>query len=135
MRGSSIVWLASVPFAFLTSASVIALQQEIQNIPEESITAALERTLAPKYQQGVFEHGEEAVEAIHNTDPALASHVVNLAKQEQMLKVDLARRQATNVTITTTTDSSVGVVTISSTVTTDSPTSTTGKLAAEVLWQ
>lgn len=121
MRIFGAVLLAALPFIAYSSALAADLQNTLKEVPEESLRAALEKTLAPKYREGVFEHNEKAIEALQSEDPELANKVIDAAKHDLVQKLELLKRQ-NNVT-TTVVDSSVVVV--SNTVTTIASVETT----------
>lgn len=84
-------------------ADAVAKWEEIiQQLPGESLKAALAGHLKPKYREGVFEHGRDAIDAVRSDDPELASKLVDLAKQDAIVKDHLRRRQNDNSTATTT---------------------------------
>lgn len=49
-------------------------QEIVKELPGESLRAAMS-SLKPKYREGVFEDGHDAITAIHGDDPDLASKV------------------------------------------------------------
>lgn len=120
MRGLGKILLALLPFS---AALTTDLQNDLRDVPEESLRIALEKALAPKYKDGVFEHEGSALEAIHAENPQLASRVLESAKQDLLQK--LLRRQANNTTaITTTSLAVVSITTTPATVIVDSTTTT-----------
>ena len=84
----------------------LSLDEVVRWLPEESVKAALRDNLAPKYRDGVFEHGKKAIEAIKNADPQLAAKVVDEALQRELEKPELMKRQNVSTSTTTTTDKS-----------------------------
>lgn len=106
--------LAALPLVSYSYALAADLQNNIRDVPEESIRAALEKTLAPKYREGVFEHSENALEALHSENPELASKVVDVAKYDLVQKLELLKRQ-TNVTTVTESNIVVDSTTIATT--------------------
>ena len=75
------------------SNNVLTLEEAVELLPEESVRAALRDNLAPKYRDGVFEHGKKAIESIHNVDPQLATKVVDEAIQRELENQELKKRQ------------------------------------------
>ncbi|KAK5007979.1 hypothetical protein LTR16_010714, partial [Cryomyces antarcticus] len=69
-------------------------------LPAESLHAALEGHLRPKYQDGVFEGDQRAMEAVHNDNPPLATRLMEIAKADVVAKMDLRKRQ-NNGTVST----------------------------------
>jgi hypothetical protein len=86
--------------------SELSLDEVVRWLPEESVNAALRANLAPKYRDGVFEHGKKAIEAIKNADPRLAAKVVDEALQRELEKPELMKRQNSSTSVTTTTETS-----------------------------
>ena len=86
--------------------SELSLDEVVRWLPEESVNAALRANLAPKYRDGVFEHGKKAIEAIKNADPRLAAKVVDEALQRELEKPELKKRQDNSTSTTTTTETS-----------------------------
>jgi len=101
----------------------LSLDEVVRWLPEESVKAALRDNLAPKYRDGVFEHGKKAIEAIKNADPRLAAKVVDEALQRELEKPELMKRQ--NVSTSTTTDESTTHQTKGTTITQTKGTTTT----------
>lgn len=106
----------------------MSLNDIVNLLPDESIDSALHDHLEG-YRDGVFEHGKEAIEAVHQSDPELATRLVDAALHGQIDRQDLRKRQGSNETTTVvTTTSSETVVrdsTTSTRITTDTTTSTT----------
>ena len=89
-------------------AEIAEFERLLASLPPESLKAALQSNLWPKYQDGVFVDGQDAIEAIHNHDPELATKLVEVAKQDVEVKEYLRKRQTTASTNgTTSTTSSV----------------------------
>ncbi|QIW96440.1 hypothetical protein AMS68_001958 [Peltaster fructicola] len=101
------ILLAALPLITYTTALAADLQNDLRDVPDESIRAALEKTLAHRYREGVFEHNTNAIDALHNESPELASKVVEVAKQDSTQKLELMKRQSNTTTVT---DSNVVVV-------------------------
>src|SRR6266480_8025743 len=59
----------------------------LEALPEQSIHAALQEKLHPKYQEGVYEHDKSAIEAVHSVNPPLATRLLAVAA------LDLIKRQ------------------------------------------
>lgn len=59
----------------------------LEALPEQSIRAALQKKLHPKYQDGVYEHDKSALEAVHSANPPLATSLLAVAA------LDLIKRQ------------------------------------------
>lgn len=59
----------------------------LEALPEQSIHAALQEKLHPKYKEGVYEHDKSALEALHSDNPPLATRVLAVAA------LDLIKRQ------------------------------------------
>lgn len=99
--------LASAPPATITAttpASAIEtlppnvdFQAVLASLPQEDLRAALHAHLPSKYKDGMFERASHAVEAIHHSDPTLATRLVAAARY------DLIRRQNGNLTTTSNT--------------------------------
>ncbi|KAK4506712.1 hypothetical protein PRZ48_000445 [Zasmidium cellare] len=79
-------------------STIAEWEEMLKELPGDSIKAALEGNLKPKYRDGVFVDGHEAIDAVHNDDPELASRLVDLAKQDAVVKEYLKKRQDTNST-------------------------------------
>jgi len=98
-------------------------QQLVDNLPRESLDAALKDHLAPKYRDGVFEDVPKGIHAVHSEDPELATRLADIAAQEAAVKDYLRKRQAGgNDTVTSDATSEVETTT-SPIVVTDSSTS------------
>ena len=93
----------------------LSIDEVVRLLPEESVRAALREHLAPKYREGVFEHGKNAIEVIKDADPQLAAKVVDEALQMELLKSDLEKRQSDNSSTTTSSPPSSPSSTTSST--------------------
>jgi len=59
----------------------------LEALPEQSIHAALQDHLHPKYRDGVYEHDKSALEAVHSDNPPLATRLLAVAA------LDLIKRQ------------------------------------------
>lgn len=124
--------LLTLPFASICAASphqhrdsqpdpdeadLMSLNDIVNLLPDESLDSALHNNLAPKYRDGVFEHGKKAIEAVHQKDPELATRLVDAALHEQIERQDLRKRQngtqsdppTESTTVVTTTSSEVVV--------------------------
>jgi len=66
-------------------------QENLNSLPEASIHAALQESL-PNFKDGMFEHDSSAIEAVHRTNPPLATKLLAAARY------DLLRRQNGNLT-------------------------------------
>ena len=67
----------------------------LEALPEQSIHAALQDNLLPKYQDGVYEHDKSALEAVHSDNPPLATRLLAVAA------LDLIKRQNFSTSATT----------------------------------
>ena len=105
-------------------------------LPEESVKDALTDAL-PKYRDGVFEHGKEALQRIKHESPDLATRLVDHALHMEMEKQDLRKRQASSSNTTVTSTSSNTPTTSStegaSTVTTTTTLFVSGSTIVEVI--
>lgn len=108
--------LAALPLLSSTAALDLGLQDTVREVPSDSLRAALEETLAPKYRDGVFEDHEDAIQAVHQADPGLATRLVELAKLHVQQKEALLRRQTNDTAITSSSTSVVVVVDSSTTI-------------------
>jgi len=72
----------------------------LEALPEQSIHAALQENLHPKYQDGVYQHDKSALEAVHSDNPPLATRLLAVAA------LDLIKRQNGTVPTSTSTTSS-----------------------------
>lgn len=77
----------------------VAFKQELKGLSDSSINAALHANLPQLYKEGMFEHGSSALEAIHSTNPPLATQLLAAARYE------LLRRQVVELNNTTTSTS------------------------------
>ena len=108
-------------------SEIISLNELVNLLPEESVKAALHDNLA-QYRDGVYEHGKNAIEAIHNDDPQLATKLVDQVLQQEIERQELRKRQNSNATSSTViTTSSATVVTKKSTTITSKKAETTTK--------
>jgi hypothetical protein len=85
----------------------------LEALPEQSIHAALQENLHPKYQEGVYEHDKSALEAVHSDNPPLATRLLAVAA------LDLIKRQ--NGTAPTSTSTTETVATTNSDTTAPNP--------------
>ncbi|EME88295.1 uncharacterized protein MYCFIDRAFT_86068 [Pseudocercospora fijiensis CIRAD86] len=103
----------------LEDHDVVAQWEEVlRALPGDSLKAAVEGHLRPKYREGIFEHGRDAIDAVRSHDPELASKLVDLAKSDAIVKDYLRKRQSDNNTTSATT-----ITTTSPVIVTDSTTS------------
>jgi hypothetical protein len=105
--------------------NAISIDEVVRWLPEESVRAALRDNLAPKYREGVFEHGRKAIEAIQNADPLLAAKVVDAALQRELEKPDLEKRQGNSSTTSTAPTTPTTQTTTTKTTKTTTPTTQT----------
>lgn len=105
------------PSTELKADPAFDFQELLNALPEESIHAALHKHLDTKYQDGVYEHNRDAVEAVHKDDPPTATKLLVGAALE------LLKRQNGNGTSAVVPASSVDASTSAAAVpTTTSPT-------------
>lgn len=108
----------------------------LRTLPGESLRAAIDSNLRPKYREGIFEDEHDAIAAVKSDDPNLASMLVDVAKQDAIVKNYLRKRQDTNATVSTTvtslaTDGATSLTT--ETTTTQEPPATQGQSSSSFL--
>ncbi|KAF2762545.1 hypothetical protein EJ05DRAFT_5599 [Pseudovirgaria hyperparasitica] len=76
--------------SILTSvdATKQAFQDLLNDLPEESLLAAVQNRFYPKFKDGSFELSREAMESVHHENPPLATQVMSAA-----LRLELVKRQ------------------------------------------
>lgn len=79
-------------------SNVLTLEEVVRLLPEESVKAALRDHLAPKYREGVFEHGRNAIESIRHVDPELATKLVDAAYEREVREQELKKRADNSTT-------------------------------------
>ncbi|KAF2667065.1 hypothetical protein BT63DRAFT_328454 [Microthyrium microscopicum] len=77
----------------------------LNHVPSEQIHSILHKHLPATFKDGIFEKDTNAIEAVHRTDPTMATKLLAAARY------DLIRRQNGNLTVTTTTPTVIVPVT------------------------
>ncbi|KXT02723.1 hypothetical protein AC578_5415 [Pseudocercospora eumusae] len=119
LLGLPLMSARSIPDLEALEDDVVAQWEEgLKALPGESLKAAVEGHLRPKYREGIFKDGHDAIEAVRSDDPELASKLVDWAKSDATVKDYLRKRQSDNTTTSATTISTTSPVIV-----TDSTTS------------
>jgi hypothetical protein len=84
--------LLALPLASAGFAHASDFQELVNDVPSESLRAALEK-LRPKYREGVFEDHQDAMRAVHHDNPALAEKLAEMARQDSLINAELRKRQ------------------------------------------